>query len=570
MRFSSVFAPTLKDAPTDAEVVSHKLLVRAGMIRQIARGIYDYLPLGLRVLRNVENIVREEMDRAGAQELLLPAVCPAELWQESKRWDVYGKELLRLKDRHERDFCIGPTHEEVITDVVRSAVRSYRDLPTNLYQIQTKFRDEIRPRFGLMRGREFIMKDAYSFHVDKTDAEREYRHMYETYERIFQRCGLEFRAVEADTGAIGGSLSHEFQVLADSGEDAIASCSNCTYAANVELAALGEPVVSERRDDASAELRRVATPDKRTVEDVSSHLDIPVDRFIKTLIFEKEDGTPVAALVRGDQTLSEAKLKVALGCEWVRLAEPHTVQKVTGASVGFAGPVGLEAPIFADMSLHGIRGAVSGANADDEHLVGVEHGRDFGTGVTFADLREAVAGDGCPRCGEGTYRIHRGIEVGQVFYLGTKYSDALGADFLDADGKTQSIEMGCYGIGISRTVAAAVEQSHDDNGIIWPQPLSPYPIEIIPVSLTDSAVVETAEKLDASLREKGREPLLDDRDERAGVKFKDADLIGIPLRVTVGKKGLEKGIVELKHRADGSMEEIPIGDAPARLLEEIG
>lgn len=570
MRFSSLFAPTLKDDPTDAEVVSHKLLVRAGMIRQVARGIYDYLPLGLRVLRNVENIVREEMDRAGAQELLMPAVCPAELWQESKRWDVYGKELLRLKDRHERDFCIGPTHEEVITDIVRSAVRSYRDLPMNLYQVQTKFRDEIRPRFGLMRGREFIMKDAYSFHTDKTDAEREYRHMYETYERIFKRCGLEFRAVEADTGSIGGSLSHEFQVLAESGEDAIAACSKCSYAANVELAALGDPVVDALTDEASAELQRVATPNKRTVEDVSSYLDIPVDRFIKTLIFEKDDGSAVAALVRGDQTLSEAKLKAALGCEWVRLADTHTVQKVTGASVGFAGPVGLDAPIFADKSLHGIRGAASGANADDEHLVGVEHGRDFGTNVTFADLREAVAGDGCPRCGEGSYTIHRGIEVGQVFYLGTKYSNALGASFLDAEGQSKPIEMGCYGIGISRTMAAAIEQSHDDNGIIWPQPLSPYAIEIIPVSLNDSAVVETAEKLDGALREKGHEALVDDRDERAGVKFKDADLIGIPLRVTVGKKGLEKGIVELKHRADGNVEEIPIDEAPARLAEKIG
>ena len=510
------------------------------------------------------------MNRAGAQELLLPAVCPAELWQESKRWDVYGKELLRLKDRHERDFCIGPTHEEVITDVVRSAVRSYRDLPLNLYQVQTKFRDEIRPRFGLMRGREFLMKDAYSFHTDKADCEREYRHMYEAYERIFQRCGLEFRAVEADTGAIGGSLSHEFQVLADSGEDAIAACSACSYAANVELAALGEPTPDALTEEVSVELQRVATPSQRTVEDVSSYLELPVDRFIKTLIFEKDDGSPVAALVRGDQTLSEAKLRAALGCEWVRLAEADTVHEVTGASVGFAGPVGIDAPIVADLSLHGIRGAASGANSDDEHLVGVEHGRDFGTGVTFADLREAVAGDRCPRCGEGTYAIHRGIEVGQVFYLGTKYSNALGATYLDAEGQTKPIEMGCYGIGISRTMAAAIEQSHDDDGIIWPQPLAPYPVEIIPVSLTDAAVVETVEKIDGALREKGHEALVDDRDERAGVKFKDADLIGIPLRVTVGKKGLEKGIVELKHRADGTVEEIPIGEAPARLVEKIG
>ncbi len=566
MRFSSLFAPTLKDDPTDAEVVSHKLLVRAGMIRQIARGIYDYLPLGLRVLRNIESIVRDEMDRAGAQELLMPAVCPAELWQESRRWDVYGKELLRLKDRHERDFCIGPTHEEVITDIVRSAVRSYRDLPLNLYQIQTKFRDEIRPRFGLMRGREFIMKDAYSFHTDKADCEREYRHMFEAYERIFQRCGLEFRAVEADTGAIGGSLSHEFQVLAESGEDAIAACNQCSYAANVELAALGEPAADT---GTSAALERVSTPDCRSVEDVSSYLDIPADRFIKTLIFEKDDGATVGALVRGDQSLSEAKLRAALGAEWVRLADPATVRKVTNAGVGFAGPVGLDAPIVADHSLAGIRGAVAGANRDDEHLVGVEHGRDFGSGVTFADLREATAGDGCPRCKEGAYEIHRGIEVGQVFYLGTKYSRALGATFLNAEGQSQPVEMGCYGIGISRTMAAAIEQSHDESGIIWPQPLSPYPVEIVPVSMSDAAVVETAEKLEGALRDGGHEPLLDDRDERAGVKFKDADLIGIPLRVTVGKKGLERGIVELKHRRDGAMEELPLEEAAARLAEKL-
>jgi prolyl-tRNA synthetase len=567
MRFSSLFAPTLKDDPADAEVISHKLLVRAGMIRQVARGIYDYLPLGLRVLRNIERIVREEMDAAGAQELLLPAVCPAELWQESKRWDVYGKELLRLKDRHERDFCIGPTHEEVITDVVRSSVRSYRDLPFNLYQIQTKFRDEIRPRFGLMRGREFIMKDAYSFHTDREDCMREYRRMFEAYERIFQRCGLEFRAVEADTGAIGGSQSHEFQVLAESGEDAIAACNRCSYAANVELAGLAARGATD--DNHGRSLEKVPTPGKRTVDEVSAFLDIPTDRFIKTLIFEREAGAPVAALVRGDQTLSEAKLRVALGAPWVRLADAATVEKVTGASIGFAGPVGLEIEVVADHSLEGIRGAVAGANRDDEHLVGVEHGRDFGDGVTFADLREAGAGEGCPRCGEGVYEIHRGIEVGQVFYLGSKYSESLGATFLDAGGQTRVIEMGCYGIGISRTMAAAIEKSHDDSGIIWPQPLSPYPVEIVPVSMADAEVVGTAENLERDLREKGHEALVDDRDERAGVKFKDADLIGIPLRVTVGKKGLEKGIVELKHRRDQTVEEIPIAEAAARLAEKL-
>ena len=567
MRFSSLFAPTLKDDPADAEVISHKLLVRAGMIRQVARGIYDYLPLGLRVLRNIEKIVREEMDAAGAQELLLPAVCPAELWQESKRWDVYGKELLRLKDRHERDFCIGPTHEEVITDVVRGSVRSYRDLPFNLYQVQTKFRDEIRPRFGLMRGREFIMKDAYSFHADRDDCMLEYRRMYETYERIFARCGLEYRAVEADTGAIGGSLSHEFQVLAESGEDAIAACNRCSYAANVELAGLTAGGANEAAGTRA--LDRVQTPGKRTVEEVSGFLDVPIDRFIKTLIFEREEGAPVAVLVRGDQALSEAKLRLALGSPRVQLADAAVVETVTGASIGFAGPVGLEIEIVADHSLRGIRDAVAGANRDDEHLVGVEHGRDFGDGVTFADLREAGAGETCPRCGEGVYEIHRGIEVGQVFYLGSKYSEALGATFLDAGGQNRVIEMGCYGIGISRTMAAAIEQSHDDSGIIWPQPLSPYPVEIVPVSMADDGVVNTAQDLERDLREKGHEPLVDDRDERAGVKFKDADLIGIPLRVTVGKKGLEKGIVELKHRRDQTVEEIPIAEAASRLAEKL-
>ncbi|MBM4266942.1 MAG: proline--tRNA ligase [Deltaproteobacteria bacterium] len=567
MRFSNLFAPTLKDDPTDAEVVSHKLLVRAGMIRQVARGIYDYLPLGLRALRNVERIIREEMDRAGAQEILMPAICPAELWQESGRWDRYGKDLLRLKDRHERDFCFGPTHEEVVTDIVRREIRSYRDLPKNLYQVQTKFRDEIRPRFGLLRGREFLMKDAYSFHVDRADCEREYRRMYEAYERVFSRCGLRFRAVEADTGAIGGSLSHEFQVLAESGEDSIAACNACSYAANVELAALGPAPVDALTEEASAELRRVSTPNRRTVEDVSSYLDIPADRFIKTLIFVREDGSPIAALVRGDQMLSEAKLRVALGVPWVGLADADVVRRVTGASVGFAGPVGLDAPILADQTLEGIRGAASGANQDDEHLVGVEHGRDFGDGVTFADLREARAGDRCARCGEGTYEIYRGIEVGQVFYLGTKYSTALGATFLDASGQSQVMEMGCYGIGVSRTLAAAIEQSHDENGIIWPKPLSPYPIEIVPVSMNDAAVVSAAEKLAADLQERGIETLVDDRDERPGVKFKDADLIGIPLRVTVGKKGLDRGIVEVKHRKDGTVEEVAVGDAAARLAE---
>jgi prolyl-tRNA synthetase len=571
VRFSTLFAPTLKDDPTDAEVASHKLLTRAGMIRQVARGIYEFLPLGLRVLRKVERIVREELDAAGCQEILMPAVCPAELWQESGRWDRYGKELLRIKDRHERDFCFGPTHEELVTDIVRKEIRSYRDLPKNLYQIQTKFRDEVRPRFGLLRGREFLMKDGYSFHADRADCEREYRHMYDTYDRIFRRCGLVFRAVEADTGAIGGSASHEFQVLAESGEDAIVACDGCGYAANVEKAELpAVPAHAGGPDPPSQQLRRVSTPGQRTVEEVSAFLGIAPDRFLKTLVFVTDDGSPFVALVRGDHVLSEAKLKAAVGAQWVALADPETVHRVTGASVGYAGPVGLRARALADHAIAAIRGAVTGANREDEHLVGVEHGRDFGDGLEFADLRQAVAGDPCPRCGKGVFEAHRGIEVGQVFYLGTKYSAPMGASFLDADGQLRPLEMGTYGIGVSRTMAAAVEQNHDADGIIWPLPLAPFDVEVVPVSVTDTAVRETAEKLHADLLAVGVDPLLDDRDERPGVKFKDADLIGVPLRVTVGQKGLARGVVELRHRLDGTVLELPVDQAAVRLKEAIG
>ncbi|MBM4244433.1 MAG: proline--tRNA ligase [Deltaproteobacteria bacterium] len=568
MRFTQLLVPTLKDDPADAEVVSHKLLVRAAMIRQVARGIYDYLPLGLRVLRNVETIVRAELDAAGCQEILMPAVCPAELWQESGRWDRYGKELLRIKDRNERDFCFGPTHEEVVTDIVRKTVRSYRDLPKNLYQIQTKFRDEIRPRFGLMRGREFLMKDGYSFHADRADCEREYRHMYETYERIFDRCGLRFRAVEADTGAIGGSMSHEFQVLAESGEDAIVACTGCSYAANVEKAELPPDAGHAHAQQAqSRAMERVATPGKRTIEEVSGFLGMAPDRFIKTIVFATDDGGAVVALVRGDHQISEAKLKLALGAQWVALADAETVHRTTGASVGFAGPVGLEARIVADHALNGIRGAVTGANREDEHLVGVEHGRDFGKGVTFADLRQAHAGDPCPRCSKGRFEEHRGIEVGQVFYLGTKYSKALGATFLDAGGQEHPIEMGTYGIGVSRTVAAAVEQNHDKDGIIWPLALSPFPVEVVPTSVTDEPVRDAAEKLHGDLRAQGVDALIDDRDERPGVKFKDADLIGFTLRLTVGQKGLAKGVVELRERREKTNHELSVADAAARVAQ---
>lgn len=562
MRFRSSLIPTLREEPADAEVVSHKLMVRAGMIRQVARGIYDLLPLGLRVVRKVENIVREEMNRAGAQEILMPAICPAELWQESGRWSHYGKELLRIKDRYDRDFCFGPTHEELVTDIARREFRSYRDLPQTLYQIQVKFRDEVRPRFGLMRGREFIMKDAYSFHADYADAEREYRHMADTYHRIFLRCGLNFRPVEAATGAIGGSLSHEFHVLAESGEDALVSCDSCDYAANVEKAEVRAP--QPQPGNATEALRKVHTPDRRTVEEVSAFLRIPADRFIKTLLYITDRGETVAALVRGDHELSEAKLLSALGCQWVNMADADTVEKATGAAVGFAGPLGLRLRTIADAALRGIGGAVAGANETDYHFVGVEQRRDF-PDVAFADLRVARAGDACARCRQGVYSGHRGIEVGQVFYLGTKYSSAMGATFLDANGQQRLMEMGCYGIGITRTAAAAIEQNHDGEGIIWPKALAPADVHLIAVKMDDSRQREVAEGLYQALLSLGVEVLFDDRDERPGVKFHDADLIGVPFRVTVGPKGLRRNVVEVRFRRDKQVKEIPVHEAAAQV-----
>lgn len=554
MRYRQTFIPTLREDPTEAEVISHKLLLRAGMMRQVARGVYDFLPLGLRVVRKVENIVREEMNRAGAQEILMPAVCPAELWQESGRWDVYGRELLRIKDRHDRDFCFGPTHEEVVTDIVRREVRSYRDLPLNLYQIQTKFRDEVRPRFGLMRGREFIMKDAYSFHTDLEDCQREYRNMYDAYRRVFDRCGLTYRPVEADTGAIGGSLSHEFQVLADSGEDAIVSCDSCDYAANVEKAELAPPAAPPAMNGAS--LTPVETPDQRTIEEVSTFLGEPPERFVKTLLYETDTGAVVAALVRGDHELSEPKLKNLLGCQWVVLADEETVHKVTGAPTGFAGPVRIEAKLISDQTLQGAKGLVCGANERDMHMTGLDIERDLPS-LQFADLRRATAGDTCPRCEKGRFTDHRGIEVGQTFYLGTKYSQAMNATYLDATGEQHPMEMGCYGIGITRTVAAAIEQHHDDAGIVWPKPLAPADLHIVPVNWNDDTTRKAAEDIYAKLQQTGTDVLFDDREERPGVKFKDADLLGVPLRATIGGKSLARGVIELKVRADGTMTEVP-------------
>jgi prolyl-tRNA synthetase len=561
MKFSQLFAPTLKEDPADAEVVSHKLLVRAGMIRQVARGIYDFLPLGLRAVRRVETIVREEMNRAGAQEILLPAVCPAELWQESGRWEKYGKELLRFKDRHERDFCFGPTHEEVVTDLVRREVRSYRQLPLNLYQIQVKFRDEVRPRFGLMRGREFLMKDGYSFHATREDCQREYENMFQAYTRVFERCGLKFRPVEADTGAIGGTQSHEFQVLADSGEDAIASCDRCGYAANVEKA---EARAESAPTSSARPLEKVATPDRRSVEEVSAFLGIPADRFVKTLVYETDTGEPIVGLVRGDRELSETKLKNAAGAVFVAMAPEATVERVTGAPIGFAGPMSLGCRVFADHGVRGLRDGVTGANEGEHHVTGFDIERDAPAAV-FVDLSIARAGDRCARCGDGRFTLHRGIEVGQVFYLGKRYSEPLRATFLDASGAEQPMEMGTYGIGITRTVAAAIEQNHDANGIVWPIPLAPYPAIVVPVNRGDEAVWRAAEQVHAQILQQGVESVIDDREERPGVKFKDADLIGFPLRVTVGAKSLARGNVELKERRAEKAEEVPLGDVAARV-----
>jgi prolyl-tRNA synthetase len=568
MRWSKTFIPTLKEDPADAEVVSHKLLVRAGFIRQLSRGIYDYLPLSLRVIRKIETIVRQEMDRAGAQELLLPIACPAELWQESGRWQVYGKELIRFKDRHERDFCLGPTHEEVITDLVRRVVRSYREMPLNLYQIQTKFRDEVRPRFGLMRGREFIMKDAYSFHVDVTDSQREYEVMFQAYKRVFSRCGLRFRAVEADTGAIGGSQSHEFQVLAESGEDAIVSCSKCDYAANVQKAEIRARRPAARDLSVpSPELQKVSTPGKKTVVEVAEYLKLPPEKFIKTLVYKTDGDELVAAFVRGDHEINELKLQAVLGCRGVALAGEAEVEAATQVSPGFLGPIGLNLRSVGDLAVQGMRGAVTGANEPNAHYIEVDQERDFAPGA-FADLRLAVSGDPCPRCDEGFLESHRGIEVGQIFYLGKKYSETLGATYLDAEGRERPIEMGCYGIGISRLVAAAIEQNHDAQGILWPFSLAPFHALLLPINYKDKAIQAAADRMYQQLEKRGIEVLLDDRDERPGVKFKDADLIGIPLRLTIGTKGLEKNFVELRRRRDGKTDEIPLEDA-AQTVQQI-
>jgi prolyl-tRNA synthetase len=559
MRQSQMLIPTVKETPKDAVVASHKLMLRSGMIRQLSAGIYTYLPLANRVFTKVANIIREEMNRAGAQEIVMPIVCPGELWKESGRWDAYGPELRRLKDRKDTDYVLGPTHEEVVTALVRDEVKSYRQLPLNLYQIQTKFRDEVRPRFGLMRGREFVMKDAYSFHVDETDAIREYENMYATYARIFKRCGLKFRAVEADTGSIGGNRSHEFQVLAQSGEDAIAVAAD--YAANVELAPVAPP---ERAAEAPAlPMSLVDTPGKKTIDEVAGFLGVPQERVLKAVLFLVDDA-PVMALCRGDRDVNEIKLKKAVGGKAARLLTDDEVYKHTGAAVGYAGPVkpkeGLR--VVVDVGVKGLAGLVCGGNAKDKHYVQVAVGRDFTVAdADYCDLTSAHAGDVCPKNGK-PYEIVRGIEVGHVFFLGTKYSTAMKATFQGEDKTEKPYVMGCYGIGVTRTAASAIEQNHDDNGILWPAPIAPFHVSLIQIGKDDDSKA-AATKLYDELTRLGLEVLFDDRDAGPGFKFKDADLIGNPVQVCVGGNGLKEGIVEVKKRSEGKdkMQKIPVADA---------
>lgn len=560
MRASQFFISTLKETPADAEVVSHQLMLRAGLIRRLASGLYSWLPLGLRVLRKVENIVREEMDRAGALELLMPVVQPAELWQESGRWEQYGAELVRLQDRHQRSFCLGPTHEEVITDLARQELRSYRQLPVNFYQIQTKFRDEIRPRFGVMRAREFVMKDAYSFHLDQDCLQRTYDAMYEAYCRIFQRLGLEFRAVLADTGAIGGSHSHEFHVLASSGEDAIAFSDEGDYAANVELAEALPPAAS--RPSAGEAMTEVHTPGQGSIEEVSRFLDLPPSRLVKTLVVEgSHPEAPLVALVlRGDHSLNAVKAEKLPGiAQPLTFADEAQVRAATGAGVGSLGPVGLELPLVVDHAAAVLADFVCGANRDDYHLRGVHWERDVALG-TVADLRNVEAGDPSPY-GRGRLHIRRGIEVGHIFQLGDAYSAALQATVLNQQGREHTLVMGCYGIGVSRIVAAAIEQNFDERGILWPEAMAPFQLALVALNSQKSqAVREQAEQLYGSLRQLGYDVLLDDRADRPGVKLADIELIGIPHRLVIGDRGLERGMLEYQGRRDPQAQDVPLDD----------
>ena len=566
MRASEFLLSTLKETPADAEVVSHQLMLRAGLIRRVAAGIYNWMPMGLRVLRKVEQVVREEMERAGALELTMPVVQPGELWEESGRWEQYGPELCRLEDRHQRPFCLGPTHEEIITQIARSEIKSYKQLPINLFQIQTKFRDEIRPRFGVMRSREFIMKDAYSFHIDQASQEATYWRMHEAYTTIFRRLGLDFRAVEADTGSIGGNHSHEFHVLAESGEDAIAFSTGSDYAANVEMApAVTLPANPEAAQPEPPELEKFATPGLTTIEALAEHMNIPAEQSIKTLLANDEAGHLVALVVRGDHRLNAVKAAKLPGmASPLQLAEPDQVRQQLGAGFGSLGPVGAPIRVVVDHTAAQMPSFVCGANEDGFHVKGATWSRDV-PNAEFADIREIVSGDASP-CGQGTLEIRRGIEVGHIFQLGTKYSETMNATVQDEQGRSQAMVMGCYGIGITRIVAAAIEQNHDDKGIIWPGAMTPFDVAIVPLGMDKSERVQVAtEELYHACERAGLSAFLDDRAERPGVKFAEMELLGMPVRVTIGERSLAEGKLEITQRRTGETEMI----SPEQAIDRI-
>lgn len=567
MRASNMFAPTLREVPAEAELASHKLMLRAGMIRKAASGVYTYLPLAWRSIRKIEEIIRQEMDAKGGQELLMPAVQPAEIWQESGRWGVYGAELWRVKDRNGRDFCLGPTHEEMISVLVRGEVRSYKQLPLLLYQIQTKYRDERRPRFGLMRSREFIMKDLYSFDVDEAGLSHSYDLMYDAYSRVFSRCGLDFRPVEADSGAIGGKGSHEFMALAEAGESAILYCDSCDWAATDEIAGREPlPVAPEEM----LAMEKVDTPDCGTVEDVAKFLQVPADRIVKTMYY-RADQELVIVLVRGDRRINEIKLQGLLGCNELALAENAEIERagIAGSKVGYLGPVGVEGVrILADAEVPLMYNVIVGANDGEKHLLNVNYQRGDFRIDQVADLRYLEEGEQCPHC-HGHLQIARGIEVGQIFKLHTKYSDALAVNYTGEDGQERPMVMGCYGIGVGRTLAAVIEQSHDEDGIIWPMAVAPWQVVIVPVNDREQELVDCANRLYEEMCRAGIEVVLDDRQERAGVKFKDADLIGYPVRITIGAKALSRGNVEVKLRRSGEMQEIAVDEVVTWLKDYI-
>jgi prolyl-tRNA synthetase len=567
MRLSRYPISTLKEVPADAEVVSHQLMLRSGMIRRLAAGLYTWLPLGLRTLRKVERIVREEMNRAGALELIMPTVQPAELWRESGRWSEFGPELLRFKDRHDRDFAYGPTHEEVITDIARRELRSYKQLPVNFYQIQSKFRDEIRPRFGVMRAREFLMKDAYSFHIDEASLQEGYRLMYEAYDRIFSRLGLKFRAVQADGGSIGGNATQEFHVLADSGEDAIVFSDSDDYAANLEMAVAVAPATP--RPAPSADLAKIATPHMRTITELSAFLQIAPERCAKTLLVDGTEGAMVAIVLRGDHELNALKAQKLPGvANPLRMASAERVRETTGSEPGFIGPLGFTGRVYADHSAARMADFVCGANEKDQHYTGVNWERDLPAPETF-DLRNVLAGDPSPG-GRGTLRVARGIEVGHIFQLGRKYSEAMQAAVLDEQGKSQPMFMGCYGIGVTRVVAAAIEQNHDANGIIWPEAIAPFSVVLVPINYQKSSLVQTtADRLYAEFEAAGIDVLLDDRDARPGVKFADAELIGIPHRIVIGERGLAAGTLEYRGRLQSQSSDLAVAEAVQTIQQKV-